>query len=519
MTVKNIVKKNRYLDSVLLMLVSNQIKELHGIVKASVMMGTDNNRELLASDGLLTGEGKEAGPNDLLIALSLEDNVESDKILLEIENFLSSKKKTSSDETGSIIPKSIEAALNIMDANMVVISLPGDYARWEAEKALMNGLHVMLFSDNVSIEDEIELKTLAREKGLLLMGPDCGTSIINNVALGFANILNRGNIGIVGASGTGIQEVTSLITNAGCGISQAIGTGGRDLSVRVGGLTMIGGLQALIEDKDTEIILLISKPPSSEVEDKILDLLENCPKPFIINFLGGNAEKSKKRGYKVAKTLEEAAHMAIALVKKEEYKKIDFNYPIDEIKTLAKKEYSKFSNDQKYMRGLYSGGSVCEEANIVIDDLGIRINSNAPIREELKLKNSKKSVNHTFVDMGDDEFTRGVPHPMIDFTLRKERIIEEAKDPECAVILMDVVLGLGAHENPAGEIASAVVKAKKIAREEGRHMSCVASITGTSKDPQNRENQKKILEDAGVIVLPSNAQAARFSSMVVNRGE
>jgi hypothetical protein len=337
------------------------------------------------------------------------------------------------------------------------------------------------------------------------------------VALGFANILNRGNIGIVGASGTGIQEVTCLITNAGFGISQAIGTGGRDLSVRVGGLTMIGALEALIEDGDTEIILLISKPPSPEVEERILELLENCPKPFIINFLGGNEEKSKKMGYKVAKTLEEAAHMAIALVKKEDYKKVDFNYPVDEIKALAEKEYSKFSHDQKYIRGLYSGGSVCEEANIVLDDLGVRINSNAPIREELKLKNSKKSVKHTFVDMGDDEFTRGVPHPMIDFTLRKERIIEEAKDPECAVILMDVVLGLGAHENPAGEIASAVVKAKKIAGEEGRYLSCVASITGTAKDPQNRENQKKILEDAGVIVMPSNARAARFSAIVVGR--
>ncbi|MEQ8222076.1 MAG: acyl-CoA synthetase FdrA [Candidatus Eremiobacterota bacterium] len=517
MSVKNIVKKNRYLDSVLLMLVSNQIKEMNGIKKASVMMGTDNNRELLSSDSLLTEEGKDAGPNDLLIALSLEDNADMDKILEEIENFLSSKKKPSSDDTGSVTPKSIEAALNLMDANMVVISLPGDYARWEAEKALMNGLHVMLFSDNVSVEDEIELKTLAREKGLLLMGPDCGTSIINNVALGFANILNRGNIGIAGASGTGIQEVTSLLTNAGFGISQAIGTGGRDLSVRVGGLTMIGALEALIEDKDTEIILLISKPPSSEVEDKILDLLKNCPKPFIINFLGGNVEKSKNRGYKVAKTLEEAAHMAMALVKKEEYKKIDFNDPIEEIKILAEKEYSKFSSDQKYIRGLYSGGSVCEEANIVLDDMGIRINSNAPIREELKLKNSKKSVAHTFVDMGDDEFTRGVPHPMIDFTSRKERIIEEAKDRECAVILMDVVLGLGAHENPAREIASAVIKAKKIAGEEGRYLSCVASITGTSRDPQNRENQKKILEDAGIVVLPSNAQAARFSAMLVRR--
>ncbi|MEQ8172664.1 MAG: acyl-CoA synthetase FdrA, partial [Candidatus Eremiobacterota bacterium] len=168
MSVKNIVKKNRYLDSVLLMLVSNQIKEMNGIIKASVMMGTDNNRELLSSDSLLTGEGKEAGPNDLLIALSLEDNADMDKILEEIENFLSSKKKPSSDDTGSVTPKSIEAALNLMDANMVVISLPGDYARWEAEKALMNGLHVMLFSDNVSVEDEIELKTLAREKGLLL---------------------------------------------------------------------------------------------------------------------------------------------------------------------------------------------------------------------------------------------------------------------------------------------------------------------------------------------------------------
>ncbi len=519
MIIKNLVKKNRFLDSVLLMSVSNQVKDLAGVRKASVMMGTDNNKELIREDGLLSSEGKEAGPNDLIIAISVEENADVESIFGEVEKFLTQKKGGGQEQTAAVAPKTLESAMNVLPgANMTVISLPGEYAAWEAEKALEAGLHVMLFSDNVSIEDEVALKKMAREKGLLLMGPDCGTSIINNVALGFANIVNRGNIGIVGASGTGIQEVTSLIHNGGFGISQAIGTGGRDLSAKVGGLTMLGGLEALIEDPETEIILLISKPPSSEVEDKILDVLADCPKPFIINFLGGNVEKIKNRGYRVAKTLEEASQMAMALSEGKEYAKSEFTVSVGELRPVAEKEWSRLSKAQKYIRGLYSGGSVCEEAMIVLHDLGLEINSNVPIKSHLKLSDSKKSIAHTFVDMGDDEFTVGVPHPMIDFTLRKERILQESEDKECALILLDVVLGLGVHENPAGELASAINKARQIASHNGRYLVCVASITGTDKDPQNRGIQKKILEDAGVIVMPTNAQAARFAALVVNRG-
>lgn len=519
MAVKNLVKKNRFLDSVLLMSISNQVKELSGVKKASVIMGTDSNKVLLEEDGLLSEEGRRAEANDLIIALSVEEGIDLENISEKVEEFLTTRKGKKSGSLTGPAPKTLSSALNIQsDSNMVVISLPGEYAAFEAQKALEAGLHVMLFSDNVTLADEVALKKMARENGLLLMGPDCGTSIINNVALGFANIVKKGNIGIVGASGTGIQEVTCLLSKGVAGITQAIGTGGRDLSGDVGGLTMISGLEALIEDSETEIILLISKPPSPQVEDKILDILEDCPKPFIINFLGGDLDKIKRRGFKVAEILEEAAEMAIALSKKEEYKKRDFYETMEKIDSLSEKEWTKFADGQKYIRGLYSGGSVCEEANIVLDNMGFEINSNCPIKSELKLKDSKKSICHTFVDMGDDEFTKGKPHPMIDFTLRKERILKEAEDPECALLLMDVVLGLGVHGNPAGEIAGAVKKAKEIAEKQGRYLSAVASITGTPEDPQNSDSQKEILESAGIVVMPTNAQAARFSAKVVRRG-
>jgi len=406
------------------------------------------------------------------------------------------------------LPKSLSSTFGqFPDANLVHISIPGKYVKWEAEKALERGLNLFIFSDNVPVEDELELKKIARKKSLLVMGPDCGTAIINGVALGFANVVRRGKIGIVAAAGTGLQEVSCLIHKAGCGISQGIGTGGRDLSKEIGGITMLQGIKALENDPDTRIIVLISKPPAKEVANKIIGEVKKGKKPFVINFLGAKLERETKRIH-FASTLEEAAYKAIALSKREGYKPEVFK---KRIISLAKRKSSRLKNKQKYIRGIFSGGTLCDEAMLILKDLIGDIYSNIPLKPSLKLKNSNLSQRNSLVDLGDDEFTKGRPHPMIDFSLRNERIIQEARDPRTAVILLDIVLGYGAHPDPANALAPAIKKARE------RNISVVASLCGTEDDPQDYEKQKRELEKMGVIVMPSNAQAARFAALVATK--
>lgn len=507
MVLKNIVKKNTYQDSVFLMSIANRVKPLKGIKEVSCLMGTPENKRLLGDVDLLTEEGKRAEPNDLLISISARDREAIGEALEEIKKLLSEKEiKKAEGET--ILPKSLDSAFDqSLDANLVHISIPGRYVRWEAEKALEKGSNLFIFSDNVSIEDELGLKKIAQKKDLLVMGPDCGTAIIDGVALGFANVVRRGNIGIVAAAGTGLQEVSCLIHRAGGGISQGIGTGGRDLSGKIGGITMLQGIKALEEDPYTRIILLVSKPPAKKVAARIIGEVRRSKKPFVINFLGSKPGRETKK-IRFASTLEDAAYKAIALSTKKRDKP---EMTKKKISTLAKKEFLKLKNKQKYIRGLFSGGTLCDEAMLILKDVIGTVYSNIPLKPSWKLKNSRESRGNSLLDLGDDEFTVGRPHPMIDFTLRNERIIQEAKDPEVAVILLDIVLGYGAHPNPAKALAPAI----KEARES--NISVVASLCGTDGDPQDYKKQKKILEKMGIIVMPSNAQAARFAALVATK--
>ena len=494
------------------MSIANRVKSLKGIEEVSCLMGTPENKKLLTEVNLLTKEGEEAEPDDLLISISARRKEAIEEALKKIKKLLV-EKEVRKEEGETFLPKSLDSALGqLPDANLVHISIPGKYVRWEAEKALEKGLNLFIFSDNVSIEDELELKKMARKKDLLVMGPDCGTAIINDVALGFANVVRRGNIGIVAAAGTGLQEVSCLIHKAGCGISQGIGTGGRDLSKEIGGITMLQGIKALEKDPDTKIIVLISKPPAEEVADRIIKEVKKSKKSFIINFLGTKPGEGTERIY-FTSTLEETVHKAVALSKKKVYKPKVFSEKKEKIISLAKKESSKLKNRQKYIRGLFSGGTLCDEAMLILKDLIGDIYSNIPLKPSLKLKDSKVSQKNSLVDLGDDEFTKGRPHPMIDFTLRNERIIQEAKSPETAVILLDIVLGYGAHPYPANALAPAIEEAKV------RNVSVIASLCGTEDDPQDYGKQKRELEKMGVIIMPSNAQAARFTALVVRRGK
>jgi FdrA protein len=506
---KNIIIKNRYVDSVMLMSISAKVKSAGGVAEVSAMMGTDANKELMAATNLLDDAGHAAAPMDIVIAVEAKDD-EAIKTAADAVEALLSKRETATAPTEEAPPQSVARALEIRPASkLLFISLPGAYARREAEAALERGLHVMIFSDNVSIEDEIALKTKARDLGLIVMGPDCGTAIVNGVALGFANVVSRGPVGIVGASGTGIQEVSCIVSNMGYGITHAIGLGGRDLKEEVGGIGMLMGIDALDTDKDTKLIVLISKPPAPTVAAKILDRAKQCSKPVVVNFLKGDPAEAAKRGLAFSPTLEGAALMAVASLKGEKHTATGIS---SELQARAKEAKDPLKPDQKYIRGLFSGGTLCDEALLILRDAIGDCYSNIPLKPELELKDPKKSTGNCLVDLGDDEFTKGRPHPMIDFTLRCERIVQEAGDPETAVILLDVVLGYGSHPDPA----SALVPAIEQARAGGRSIAFVASITGTDGDPQNRSRQLAALERAGVLIAPTNAQAARLAGMIVS---
>lgn len=510
MITKNIILPNRYYDSVVLMRGSEKIKEEIGTNQVSLMMGTDANKDILRTTGLLTPGGESASPGDLIIAVTIDDESKLEGLEERIGVILAPKAVV---KTEDYQPRSLEGAIEVMPlANLALISIPGEYVDWEGEKALDKGLHLMIFSDNVSLETEIKLKKKGEEKGLLVMGPDCGTSIIHGAALAFANVVRRGNIGIVAAAGTGIQEVSTLIHKMGGGISHAIGTGGRDLSKEVGGITMKMGIRSLLTDKGTDVLVLVSKPPHPDVETAIYEVLKGVEKPVIINFLGSDGVEAKKRGFKFARTMEDAAAMAI------EASGGKAHLPeLENMDKLIRKEIEKLSPGQKYLRGLYSGGTLCNETRIILEDSGMKIFSNVTKNPDFKMKDVFKSKLDTLVDMGDDAFTKGAPHPMIDNTKRKYRIIREAQDPETAVILMDVVLGYGSNPDPAGELIPAINEARKIAEEAGRHLIFAASVCGVNEDPQNAEEQTKKLRDAGVIVLPSNARASRFVADIMKR--
>jgi len=503
-TKKNIIKKDNYKDSVFLMAIAGELEKLEDINSASLMMGTTANKEILETSDLLTDEGKDASENDLIIAI----DADSPEIINKTLDIIEKKFNSTEDiqESSTIAPPTIETALNInKELNFTLISIAGQYAAREVHKALDNNLNVMIFSDNVSLEDEILLKNKAIKKGLLLMGPDCGTAIVNGVPLGFANRIPQGDIGIVAASGSGLQEVLVTISKQESGITQAFGTGGRDLSKDVGGLTMLHGLNYLKEDSSTKVIVLISKPPHPDIAKKIISEAQKISKPIIVCFLGSKENTSHNNIYFTG-TLEGAGIMASQLSKGLEINLPEFT--IDNIEALIQETKNNISSSGKYIRGLYAGGTLCDEAINILEEFGIQPYANVGVEEDYRLDDPNKSLEHTLVDMGDDEFTRGTPHPMIDLNLRNKRILQEAEDAQVAVILFDVVLGYGANLDPAGAMKDTLLKIK------GKKVM-VASVCGTDLDPQNYTKQSNILKECGVIVLPTNAQAAKFTAKVI----
>ncbi len=481
----NEVLRGFYLDSVALLRMSQSLVALDGVDEAAMMMGSPSNRQIMADAGILDATGEAAEAGDLVIGIRADNQDAADLALKEARAILEQSSAAKGD--GEVWrPRSVRSAVKAMpDANFALISVPGDFAISEARKALRRGLHVMIFSDNVPVADEAALKQEALDHGRLVMGPDCGTAIINGKPLAFANAVARGSVGVIGASGTGIQEVTSLIGENGGGISHAIGVGGRDLSDAVGGFTTMMAFDLLDRDPATEHIVLISKPPSAAVAAKVVDRIGASSKPCTVCFVGGS-EMSLPANATAVTTLKAAAENALG------GSAIGAGFDPAAMAVPA--------SGGPMIRGLFSGGTLCAEAQVVLQAAGEAVGSNAPVPGSGGL-DSKGA--HQLIDLGADEYTQGRPHPMIEPSVRDDALTAALGDDSIGVILLDLVLGFGAHDDPAGYLI------RSLGGSAGKPV--IASVTGTEQDPQRRSAQIAKLEDAGITVAPSNADAAALS--------
>ncbi|WP_059173888.1 acyl-CoA synthetase FdrA [Bacillus sp. FJAT-27445] len=498
-----IIKENSYQDSVNLMLLTNKISTMDGINKVQIMMGTPANKDIFKSSGLYTEELEKAAANDMCLVIDTDLEEKIQEVLDEVDNYLNNQAISSSKEEFESVRTWDKALKALPSANIALISTPGQYAAEEAEKALDNDLHVLIFSDNVSIEDERRLKEKAHEKGLLVMGPDCGTEILSGVPLAFANVVKQGNIGLVGASGTGIQEVTVQIDRLGGGVTHAIGTGGRDLSDKIGAITMIDAIKGLEAHKQTEVIGIVSKPPAKEVRDQVVELLQSLSKPVVAIFLGEEPHNHEGNIY-YANTLEETAAIAVDLAKGNPVKG-NYNKLVGEVPAVDLKP------EQKTIKGLYSGGTLGYEAATLISR-GLGLSKDGSHEEGYLLKANGFEV----ADLGDDMYTQGKPHPMIDPDTRIKFFQKAAEDESTAIILFDVVLGYGSHDDMAGALIPGIQKIQSNARENGKNIYFVATVCGTEQDPQNIQEQKSKLEQAGVILRDSNNQAIRTALAILD---
>jgi succinyl-CoA synthetase alpha subunit len=499
-----------------LMQVSSKLLEMEGVARVAIMMATDNNKPFIAYSGFSDPAIDQATASDLVIALETNDDATMADATSRIDLLLKERGRKRKRGCRFI---TLEGAMDgFADATLAVVSVPGQYAGREARKALERGLHVLLFSDNVPLQEEVELKRVATQKGLLLMGPDCGTAILNGAGLGFANAVRRGPIGIVGASGTGIQELCVILERAGgLGISHAIGTGGRDLSDAVGGATSLCALDFLADDPETESVLFISKPPSNDVAGRVLEKITATGKPSVVCFLGLAKESfvSRHDGILIAENIEEAALAMIRL----RGGSVDprFNAIEGQISEIAACERVRLGEQQTFLRGLFSGGSFCYESMVFLRRLLPCLHANSPVAGVARLENAFAAVENTVVDLGEDEFTRGRVHPMIDPTPVAERIRKEAKDENVGVILFDVVLGYGAHPDPASVLVPAIRSAREDAMRKGRHLVFVSHVCGTDNDPQGADKQERALKEAETHVLATNLQATRLALEILRR--
>ena len=500
---RTVVKKGSYQDSVVLMLLTNEISTIEGVNKVSIMMATPANKDIFKQSGLDTEELMAATANDMVVVADVDDESMLDVIMENVEAFLKKQSTSNNASKGSESVKSWDKALDkLPDANLAVISIPGAYAALEADRALDQGLNVFMFSDNVTIEDEKALKEKAHAKGLSVMGPDCGTGIIQGVPIAFTNSVSKGSIGIIGASGTGIQELTTIIDRLGEGVNNAIGTGGRDLSTTVGGITMMDMIDAMEKDETVKVLIVISKPPAQAVREKISARLSGFSKPVITLFLGEKPEYHEENFYHTY-TLDEAARLAVSLVRGKEVP--EATVEVDE------SEFYK-AEDNKTIKAYYSGGTLANEAAMLIKD-ALNVTDPPEDIEGYMLQLDGNIV----VDLGDDAYTQGKPHPMIDPAKRIECMQEAVDDESTGVILLDIMLGYGSHPDMAGALLPTIKELQAKADAANRKVFFVATVCGTRRDYQGYDEAVNKLKDAGVIVCENNKLACQTAIRAIGR--
>jgi FdrA protein len=502
------IRTDCYYDSVLLMRLSRALRQLSGVEDAAVVMGTPANVELLSASGYAAAELAAARPNDLVIALRGETSAAH--VDATFASLVGADRPAAA---ATVRPRTLGAALAVHpEANFVLISVPGEHAAREARRALALGRHVMIFSDNVALADEVALKREAVRRGLLLMGPDCGTAIINGKPLGFANAVRRGPIGVIGAAGTGIQEVTSCIHRLGGGISQAIGVGGRDLSTPVGGLMTLLAIEALAADPATAVLVVISKPPDLALARKVTAALTATGKPGVAHFVGAPPGTGADfPGITFADSLAGAARLACRLIGLGGQDESPSEPGAEVVAVLTRLLWPGVK-----LRGLFCGGTTGAEALAILGHGGLRVRSNLHHADDLA-GGADETAGHLLLDLGDDDFTRGRPHPMIEPALRNERLAVEMADAEVGLLLFDLVLGQGAHSDPAGVLAEGIAAAREVARSRGRELAVIVSITGTEEDPQCYSAQRRRLTEAGAVVATDNRMAALLAAAVLVR--
>lgn len=493
-TLRSEIRRGAYYDSIVLMQLQSALAGLQGVADSGAVMATEANLALLAANGLLPADAGAARPDDLLIVVKAADAATAAAALGQVDALLARRGATSD---GEYRPRSLEVALqSLPEARWVLVSVPGRYAAGVAGQALDHGRHVFLYSDNVSLADEAALKARARARGLLVLGPDCGTAIVGGVGLGFANRVRRGAVGLVAASGTGLQAVASRVHALGAGVSQAIGTGGRDLHAEVGAVTALQGLELLARDPRTRVIVLISKPPSPAMAARLLAAARRVGKPVVVDFLGYPPPGPRIGLLHFARSLQEAAELAV------------------ELADVVVPEPAEEAARRGYLRGLFSGGTLAYEALQGLRCFLAPLHSNVALPGVEKLDDPARSRGHAIVDLGADELTVGRLHPMIDPDLLLRRLRQEAADPEVSVVLLDVVLGHGACEDPAARLAPAIAEA----RRRG-DVDVVVVLVGTDEDPQGLDGQVERLRAAGAEVLDSVAGAVELVSRRLGRPE
>jgi FdrA protein len=514
---RNIIKRNFFRDSVQMMQLSEELKKKEGVIDAAIVMGTELNKDTLLRCGLLTNDGTKAVESDTLISIICKDENSFAEVAKTAEALLVQNPSAAKDDNYFTSIK--DALSSFTGANMAAISIPGKHVKSVAETLINKGLHVFLFSDHVPLGDEIMLKRLAMQNKVFFMGPEAGTSVIDGTVLGFGNHIRPGNVGIIGASGTGIQESTTLLYSCGSGITHAIGVGGRDMKKEVGGLMTLQAIDAFEQDSSTHSVLIVSKPVEMAIRKKIVDEIRNASKKnYVLCLIGDKDPLQDTEQIQFARSIQSAVLKILKASDKIKYKlevqkiKSDVNSALSFARSLS----SSLSHRQRYLRGLFAGGTLCYESISILEDIVGIVHSNLTSESKHQLNGNEKSGQyHSLIDFGEEEFTAARAHPIIDPSIRLGRLLEVASDPSVAVVIMDIIAGYNVADRNIERHAEAIAKAIALAGRQNRTLSIFTYLCATDDDISKSELQ--MLRDSGAQVFASNSLMSISAGMMVKK--